>query len=464
MSTRQNAFLILLLALGGQTLIVELTIPRLIAPVFGNTLFSWTAIIAVVLVALTLGYQLGGRWSSRLSSRKWIIGIGSASAAWVILLALLGQDVVNRLTIFDLMFGPLVSATIFAAVPAFLDALVVPLVIEMRTENQGEAAGKCFAWSTVGSIIGVLATGYLLLPLFGISGALLVGAGSVFLAMAYARAWGVATLGLLACVLVYSVGQTDTEYLVDKSNGYHRVKVTETGVDPKYRHLYLDTGYQGRIQVGSIEPATQYHAALSRQYSKMPKFERIMQLGGGTFSIPSEIKAKYPTVQVEVAEIDQDVIDIGREYMGLKDNIIVHAGDGRQVLKKQPGNYDLIINDAFKGLRNIPYHMTSVEFVREVNAKLSNAGLYVVNVRGTAEDSYVTGSIVKTLQEVFEFVHIVPVSGGNTWVFASREQPDIGYPGKTSPDFGFVLSDDHSPIEYLIVRDLIRLKLKEFFG
>jgi len=464
MHQRQKSFLILLLALGGQTLIVELTIPRLIAPVFGNTLFCWTAIIAVVLIALTLGYHLGGRWASRISSGKWIIGISAGAAVWVILLALLGQNVVNNLTFFDLMFGPLVATLILAAVPAFLDALVVPLVIELRTENQGEAAGKCFAWSTVGSIIGVLTTGYVLLPFFGITGALLIGAGFVFLAIAYTRAWPTAMIGLVACVAAYSMGQTNSPYLVDISNGYHRIKVTETGIDPKFRNLYLDTGYQGSIQVGSIEPVTAYHKLLSRLYPKMPEFNRIIQLGGGTFSIPSEIKAKYPDVQMEVAEIDPDVVDIGRQYMGLKDNIIVHTGDARQVLKQQTGKYDLIINDAFKGVRNIPYHMTSLEFAREVNAKLTDNGLYVMNVRGTAGDSHVTGSMIKTLQEVFEFIHVVPVTKGNTWVIASRSKPAFGIPAITSSDFGFVLTDDHSPIEYLVVRDLIRINLKKYSG
>jgi len=51
----------ILFSLGALTMIIEFAIPRLIAPAYGNTLFSWTAIITVVLVSMTVGYYFGGK-------------------------------------------------------------------------------------------------------------------------------------------------------------------------------------------------------------------------------------------------------------------------------------------------------------------------------------------------------------------------------------------------------------------
>ena len=71
--------LFVLIALGAQTMIVELTIPRVLAPTFGNTLFCWTAIISVVLIALSLGYYLGGRVDTKRNAKKLIWILASTS-------------------------------------------------------------------------------------------------------------------------------------------------------------------------------------------------------------------------------------------------------------------------------------------------------------------------------------------------------------------------------------------------
>ena len=245
---------VLLLALGAQTLVVELTIPRLIAPVFGNTLFSWTAIIAVVLVALTLGYRWGGRLASRVVGPRWITALSLLAALWVIGLSVTGEWITTGLSFLNLMFGPLAASLMLAAAPAFLDAAVVPLVIQQRPEEPGEASGICFAWSTVGSIIGVLATGYVLLPQLGISGALLTGAVMVLVSLGLLGRIGFAATGItLALIAAYVAHNRPSGYLVDMSNGYHRIRVTQH--DDGVRRLYLDGTLEGAVKPARRNPS-----------------------------------------------------------------------------------------------------------------------------------------------------------------------------------------------------------------
>ena len=112
------AILALVFALGAQTMIVELSLPRLLAPAFGNTLFCWTAAISEVLAALAIGYHVGGVLSSRRIGSKagtlwWFAGV---SSAWVILSGILGDRIINSLSDLGMVVGPLFG-TLFIAVP-----------------------------------------------------------------------------------------------------------------------------------------------------------------------------------------------------------------------------------------------------------------------------------------------------------------------------------------------------------
>ncbi|MFW2439878.1 MAG: fused MFS/spermidine synthase, partial [Arenicellales bacterium] len=370
--------MLLLLALGAQTLIVELTIPRMIAPVFGNTLFSWTAIIAVVLISLTAGYRLGGYLaSSNKNIIKMISLISVCAAVWVLLLALTGDVVVKKLSFLNMMFGPLVAATILAAVPAFLDAVVVPMAIQLRPEDPGESSGICFAWSTVGSIFGVLLTGYVLLPQLGISGALITGVVMVSAALLLLGKRGLFAMTVIAIVTTIVISNLQaSQYLFDKSNGYHRIRVTQAGTD--IRSLYLDNTLESQIRLGTDIPVSGYYLSAKQVFDLMTEFDRAFFIGGGAFSIPRYLKSLHPETEVVAAEIDRDVVQVSRDLMELPETIKVQIGDGRKVLEEETGRFDLIVNDAFHGIRNMPFHLTTHEFNEIVAGKLAKTGIYAM--------------------------------------------------------------------------------------
>ena len=456
--------MLLLLALGAQTLIVELTIPRMIAPVFGNTLFSWTAIIAVVLVSLTAGYRLGGYLaSSRKDIIKMISLISFCAAAWVLLLALTGDILVKKMSFLNMMFGPLVAATVLAAVPAFLDAVVVPMAIQLRPEEPGESSGICFAWSTVGSILGVLLTGYVLLPQLGITGALVSGVILVTLALLLLRVWGLAAISATAIIATIALSNMQaSQYLYDKSNGYHRVRVSQVG--PDIRSLYLDNTLESQIRLGTDIPVSGYYLSSKQVFDLLPKLDKAFFIGGGAFSIPRYLKNLHPEAEVIAAEIDKDVVQVSRDLMELPGTINVKIGDGRKVLEEEKEKFDLIVNDAFHGLRNMPFHLTTHEFNEIVASKLLETGIYAMNVRGKPASSDVAGSIVKTLKRTFPFVYLVAATPSNNWIISGwtpiKGLENINEMGLA----GQVLTDDHAPIEYMVVKDVIKEKIRRLHG
>ncbi|OGW79852.1 MAG: hypothetical protein A3G33_02450 [Omnitrophica bacterium RIFCSPLOWO2_12_FULL_44_17] len=459
--TNKHSFLFLLLVLGAQTMIVELAIPRLLAPAFGNTLFCWTAIIGVVMVALTVGYQLGGLATTRKNVKQLILILATLSATWVLGLSLAGEKITSLLSGFGLMFGPLVAATVMAVLPAGFSAAVVPLVVETRTASSGKAAGECYAWSTVGSIIGVLLTGYVLLPQLGIKGAMIVGASAVFFALFLNGGKYVLVIAALFILLNFIFSpRANSSVLLDRNNGYHRIRIVELPGDLKMRTLYLDSTVEGGVKMGDVEPILKYQKRIGEIAQTIPGFSSAFFLGGGSFSMPRYLKSVYPNVQMDVAEIDPDVEKAARTFLELDRKIHVMIGDGRQVLRSQNASYDLIVNDAFHGVREIPFHLITREFNHLVKTKLSTRGIYAINVIGYGFQSELVSGVTRTLKEDFQYVTFFSAavkSVKNIWILASESPLSLGDKAMEPGTKGKLLTDNCAPVDFLIAKDLARI-------
>ena len=182
-------------------------------------------------------------------------------------------------------------------------------------------------------------------------------------------------------------------------------------------------------------------------------------IGGGSFSMPRYVKSMHPDINVDVAEIDKDVVNAAYRYLELSGDINILIGDGRQVLKEQSKVYDLIVNDAFNGVRKIPFHMVTKEFVFLVSNKISRHGMYAVNVIGYSSSSNLVKSITKTIMEEFEFVSHFRGKDNksrNVWILASHSPIGLGVRQLPSGAEGQVLTDDNAPVEFIIAKELMK--------
>jgi len=463
--TMQPAVLALVFALGVQTMIVELSLPRLLAPVFGNTLFCWTAAISVVLAALAVGYHLGGMLSTRKtgSHSQLIWWLAAFSSAWVVLVGLMGDRVVKVFSGTGMILGPLVVTLILAVPPAGIGATVLPICVALTAKQagSGKSAGRLYAFSTVGSVLGVLVTGYLLLPMLGVSGSYYSAAAFVFATFFLGRKFIAGIFGLIVVVLLYtavSAHRTDN-VLMDKSNGYHRIKVVSAKKDPAVRSLIVDSALEGAVKLGSKNPGLKYqrHGVIIAE--KLPGIKRCFFLGGGTFSMPGFIKHRHPDVVVDVAEIDKDIVDAAGRFFELSPDLNVYVGDARRVLSARPTSYDLIMNDAFHGLRRIPFHLVTRQFHQLVAEKLTPGGVYAVNVMGHFLESRLVNSMIKTLKSDFTHVNVVRVGAReiqNIWLLAGKQPIAIGTPAAVKGDAGMVFTDNHAPVEFLVALEFAR--------
>jgi spermidine synthase len=458
---RGGGLLFLLLTLGIQTMIVEVTIPRILAPAFGNTLFCWTAIITTVLVALSLGYYAGGILSSRAKVRRSIVLSAVFSSLWVLLLGLFGERTVPHLAGFGIMFGPLVASFLLAAVPAFLGAAVLPMIVELRSDRPGRSSGESYALSTVGSVLGVLVTGYFLLPNLGIKGTLIVASILVFLSLMFLGRFLTGAAGIAACLAIHFIPVPGGAGVIfDQSNGYHRIKIVESDGARKIRWLFLDNSLEGAVEAGSVVPVLSYQKQIDEILPQVPGAKNVFFIGGGSFSMPSYVKDRHPDIRVDVAEIDPDVVRAAEQHLDVKPDFNLFLDDGRRVLRERGEKYDLIVNDAFKGLKDIPFHLVTREFLETVLDRLTPEGIYAVNVVGLPGESPLAESILATVARAFPEVSILynrEGCVGNVWILASRSPRGLTAGRKPAPGEtgGRILTDDDSPVEYLVARELL---------
>jgi len=146
-------------------------------------------------------------------------------------------------------------------------------------------------------------------------------------------------------------------------------------------------------------------------------FWRILVVGLGGGSLPMFLRKHYPPAGIDVAEIDPDVVDVAKKYFGFREDERMHAyiGDGRQFIENVRQGYDIIFLDAF-GARDVPKHLTTLEFLQITRRALKPNGVVVSNIWRPASNP-LYDSMVRTHQEVFEELLILDVPGDVNNIF-----------------------------------------------
>lgn len=146
---------------------VELLGGRLLAPTFGSSIYVWGAIIAVFMLALSLGYLAGGRYSMTAPSVRRLGTILLVAALTVLPVVLFAERMLDAVAVAapDPRFGSLLGATLLFFAPTFFSGMVSPYAVRLLVQdraNAGRHAGQLFFVSTFGSAAGTLLTSFYL--------------------------------------------------------------------------------------------------------------------------------------------------------------------------------------------------------------------------------------------------------------------------------------------------------------
>jgi len=158
---------------------VELLGGRILAPNFGSSIYVWGALITVFMLALSLGYLAGGRWSQHRPTLKRLALLLAAAALTALPVLPLSGAVLEELafTIPDPRFGSLTASTLLFFVPTFFCGMISPYCVRLMVdakESAGKRAGLLYFVSTFGSAAGTIMTSFYFVLWFEVN-AILIG-------------------------------------------------------------------------------------------------------------------------------------------------------------------------------------------------------------------------------------------------------------------------------------------------
>lgn len=472
---------------GAAIMIVEILGARMLAPYVGTSHFVWTAQIAVTLVALACGYYAGGRLVGRSARLGRLYGAIAIAAAFLACTVAVREWVAYRFLALPLAAGSLLSSAFLFFVPLCLLAMTGPFLVRVLTRSVSEVGGnvgRLTAVSTIGSFLGTVAIGYVLIPLLPNS-VTMYGTAAVLIAIAalYFLLWSrraSALGGAAAAVIGLAVGawgvhaeglhNPSLEELYRANSSFGLLQVVQVKDKPARLYLsdYLVQNTWDVRQGRSISMFTYMLSGLARAYA--PRLEHVLCIGMGVGIVPRDLARQGAAV--DVVEINPSVAPIARKYFDLDTSAFrLFIGDGRYFLNRSSQQYDAVILDAFLG-DSSPTHLMSREAFLAIRRVLTPDGVLVMNTFAdfSSGDDFAGASLAKTLAAVFPSVRIHGARGGNTLFVASpREgisfvhQPAFGdvhadalaevreaYDRlwEANPAHGIVLTDDYNPVEF----------------
>lgn len=385
--------LVLVFITGASILAIEMTAFKVIVPLFGASLYIWGGIIAMVIIALSLGYRIGGDLAddrpelNLLLKIVFVAGLLAALMPFLIRVGLkqgvilFGQDVLLTYLLF-LFILPILLLSIASP--------FVTRILNRELVTTGFSAGSVFGVSTIGSAIGIIIATFLALPLFGseltllIIGLLLLGVstvGLIFVVKASLRRilpiFAVVFILILISYNFFPVEHVGVIHRVESFYGLVEVIEEEDG------RRILDINRSGRWSVWHPDTVMtgMYFDYFSPVYYLLEERENldILIIGhaGGVFSRQWSYFFGDRNVRIDGVELDSEVTRAARMFFGVDDhkNLTIINDDGRMFLQRTDKKYDAILIDAYVGQLYIPFQVATKEFYQQALSRLKPGGV-----------------------------------------------------------------------------------------
>ncbi len=476
---------------------VEFGASRLLAPYFGTSLYVWGVLIGLILVYLSAGYVVGGRLADRHPRDDLLYQITAWAGLWIGVIPLVSYPILLasqqgfRSVSVGLVAGTLLAVMLLFAVPVTLLGCVSPFAIRLLLKDVatgGNTAGRVYALSTVGSILGTFLPVFWFIPTYGTRptieafGLALVSISALAL-WPKRRLYATFVVAVLLAWIFLPVGIKPPEVgtlVYEKESAYNYIQVVQVATTTE---LILNEGqavhsvYDSKTNLTHgywdyLLLADAFRPAQSTEAT--PRSAAFLGLAAGTGARQYRL-AFGDQVDITGVEIDPEILAVGHRYFHLSDARAHEVvADARYWLDTQAGHYDVVVLDAYQQ-PYIPFHLTTKEFFQQVRAHLNPGGSIAVNVGRTTTDYRLVDALASTMAAVFPTVLLLDDPHyTNTVVYASTETVTVDDVAhnlqlisaplavdaaqsalqqgrlRLSPYHGQVYTDDLAPIEQLI--------------
>lgn len=491
---------------------IEVVAGRLASRFYGQSIYSWTTVIGLILGGMTLGSYVGGRAADRVRVDRLLSKLFVASSILCMAIPLVTNLVVYAAPV-RMLYWPYQTVVYVAVVyilPAAVLGATAPVLARMalfRGRGEGRIVGLVYACGSAGSIAGTFLAGFYLIAAVGSMRTLaLVALVLALIALVYesrlmfshlwAACCGLLVLGALAPSLPVLGGASSAMLLqlaappnavfADESQ-YSFIAVTAEDENPNVRQIAMDQLVHSKADLDNpldlkYEYMHVYEAAVETAF-KPGEPLATFNIGGGGYVFPRYIELTRPGSYVEVAEIDPRVTEAAHEAFGLPrdTSIKVFNMDARNRVAdlvrlkregKETPRFDCIFGDSFNDY-NVPYHLTTKEFNDQLRELMTERGIYALNIIDMMDSGKFLGAVVKTCRETFLYVYVFDTYGRpderETYVIVNSMQPLKAeeIPGKVKEKHDYegrlldqqldplvaaapVLTDNFAPVENML--------------
>lgn len=484
-----HLFLYMLASLtGAAVMMIELLGTRIIGPFYGVSIFVWSALIAVTLLALATGYYAGGL----LADRQGIVSLTHVvffAAVFTGMIPMLSSSVLTLTNTFGLRTGAFASALILFSPSLILLGMTGPFVIRMATsrlEGVGVVVGSVYAVSTLGSVAGTLLLGYYLLPIAGIR-LIVLCVSLVLLTLAAMLAlyesrrlqitikpllWITACLAIAAALTGVYLTRGDHvakgyRVLSDAESHYGWVRVVDQPQE-RVRWLLSDSSVIGAESLDTGNGLLSYQHIVGVLPQFLPEANEALLIGLGSGHLVGVLDRQG--ISSDVIEIDPEVARVAQKYFNFKPTGNLIIGDARYEITQLTKQYDMIIHDCFTG-GSEPIHLLSIEMIQGLKTLLKNNGILVLNMIGFLDgpEHRPVKAVANTLDTVFlhrrafvsepgkhfnDIVFVVsdhPIRMHSTRMTKYQQQQLAKKEIKVATDQSFVITDNYNPLDSLQV-------------
>ncbi len=489
---------------------LEMTASRLLGNVFGTSNLVWANIIGLILIYLSLGYFLGGRWADRspyqstfyriLAWAAFTAGLVPMVAAPVLRLAAAAVESLDT----AVMLGSFLSVLVLFSVPVTLLGCISPFAIRLAMTDTGQAgriSGRIYAVSTFGSILGTFLPVLWLIPSLGTARtflalslvlmvAALVGLALTDVRLGLRHLWMPIVLVVLAWLTLGGPIKSTAGQIYEGESAYNYIQVVERQ-GTRYLLLNEGQGIHSMYTPGGMPTYGTWDYFLAAAFWNAAPYppqaiQRLGLVGLAAGTIAQQYTEVFGPIPIDGWEIDPGIVEVGRRFFDMREpNLNVIVADGRWGLVHSGQRYSVVGVDAYR-LPYIPAHLTTREFFREVRDHLTSDGVLVINVGRTPDDRRLVEAMAGTIGAVFASVHVVDVPATfNTIVYGTLQPTSAAnllanlavlreagaHPLlldtleraaanlQPTPAPGLVFTDDWSPIEQLTNAMAIRFIL-----
>jgi len=415
---------VLSLGVGFLSLSQEILLVRLVSFAYNGTPKAFAFVLAFFLVGVAVGAHIG---KQLCRTSKSLYGAAAIALALAALLDTLIPFVIDKVL---WRVGALVLLALMIAYAAALKSVVFPIAHHLgsasRGPNVGSSVSKVYFANIIGSTLGPVVTGFVLLDHFSLAQCLLfIATGSACLAMlcaVIAKANPIAAtagvIGLLTTVLIWSPPPLIENMIRagDQALTIRRVVENRSGIIHTIRSQDGDDAtYGGNVYDGRINTDLRVNSnGINRAYllaalHPAPRRVLIVGLSSGAWAW---VVSSIPGVDtIDVVEINPGYLTVINDYPQLSSllhdaRITHHIDDARRWLRRHPeARYDLIVMNTTFHWRAYATNLLSIEFLEILKSHLAAQGVVAYNATGSPDVYETAGRAFSFVRKYDSFVY-----------------------------------------------------------